>query len=87
MTETIERIERGTGSRHDERWRVIVLSDSHNTFEGVAFADMGTVGVGERQPDGAAGSGLVSQPGRGVGQQFQHERVGVAEQVDAFRRA
>jgi len=38
MTETIERIERGTGSRSDEPWRVIVLNDSHNTFEGVAFA-------------------------------------------------
>jgi ATP-dependent Clp protease adaptor protein ClpS len=38
MTETIERIERATGSRHDERWRVIVLNDNHNTFEGVAFA-------------------------------------------------
>ena len=37
MTETIERIERGVGSRHDERWRVIVLNDSHNSFEGVAF--------------------------------------------------
>jgi ATP-dependent Clp protease adaptor protein ClpS len=38
MTETIERIERDTGSGLDERWRVIVLNDNHNTFEGVAFA-------------------------------------------------
>ena len=28
----------GSGSRHDEVWRVIVLNDSHNTFEGVAAA-------------------------------------------------
>jgi ATP-dependent Clp protease adaptor protein ClpS len=38
MTETIERTRRGTGSGHDDRWRVIVLNDNHNTFEGVAFA-------------------------------------------------
>jgi ATP-dependent Clp protease adaptor protein ClpS len=38
MTETIERIERGSDSGLDERWRVIVLNDNHNTFEGVAFA-------------------------------------------------
>jgi ATP-dependent Clp protease adaptor protein ClpS len=38
VTETIERIEQGTGSGHDEVWRVIVLNDDHNTFEGVAFA-------------------------------------------------
>jgi ATP-dependent Clp protease adaptor protein ClpS len=32
--------ERTTGDRgHDDRpWQVIVLNDSHNTFEGVAFA-------------------------------------------------
>jgi ATP-dependent Clp protease adaptor protein ClpS len=35
---TIERIREGTGSKHDEVWRVIVLNDDHNTFEGVAFA-------------------------------------------------
>jgi ATP-dependent Clp protease adaptor protein ClpS len=38
VTETIEEVRRGTGSGLDERWRVIVLNDSHNTFEGVAFA-------------------------------------------------
>jgi ATP-dependent Clp protease adaptor protein ClpS len=38
MTETIERAEERTGSGHDEVWRVIVLNDDHNTFEGVAFA-------------------------------------------------
>lgn len=31
-----ERVGRGTGS--GEAWRVIVLNDNHNTFEGVAFA-------------------------------------------------
>jgi ATP-dependent Clp protease adaptor protein ClpS len=33
-----ERLDRGTGSRTGDAWRVIVLNDSHNTFEGVAFA-------------------------------------------------
>ena len=33
-----ERIRRGTGSRTGDAWRVIVLNDNHNTFEGVAFA-------------------------------------------------
>jgi ATP-dependent Clp protease adaptor protein ClpS len=35
---TIERERTSRGSRHDEVWRVIVLNDDHNTFEGVAFA-------------------------------------------------
>ena len=33
-----ERLDRGTGSRSGDRWRVIVLNDNHNTFDGVAFA-------------------------------------------------
>jgi len=33
-----ERIRRGTGSGTGDAWRVIVLNDNHNTFEGVAFA-------------------------------------------------
>ena len=32
------RVRRGTGSRTGDAWRVIVLNDNHNTFEGVAFA-------------------------------------------------
>ena len=38
MTETSERTRRGTGSGLGDRWRVIVLNDNHNTFEGVASA-------------------------------------------------
>jgi ATP-dependent Clp protease adaptor protein ClpS len=33
-----ERARRGTGSGLGDLWRVIVLNDDHNTFEGVAFA-------------------------------------------------
>jgi ATP-dependent Clp protease adaptor protein ClpS len=42
MTSTItppkERTRRRTGSGVGDAWRVIVLNDNHNTFEGVAFA-------------------------------------------------
>ena len=51
MTETIDRTDRhertSGGTRHDALWRVIVLNDSHNTFEGVSFALSSTLpGVG-----------------------------------------
>jgi ATP-dependent Clp protease adaptor protein ClpS len=38
LTPPKERTRRSTGSRTGDAWRVIVLNDSHNTFEGVAFA-------------------------------------------------
>ena len=38
MPQTVERISRGSGSSLGEPWKVIVLNDSHNTFEGVAAA-------------------------------------------------
>jgi ATP-dependent Clp protease adaptor protein ClpS len=38
VTPPKERVRRGTGSRVGDAWRVIVLNDNHNTFEGVAFA-------------------------------------------------
>ena len=42
MTATVtppkERLSRGSGSRLGDPWRVVVLNDDHNTFEGVAFA-------------------------------------------------
>ena len=43
MSETLtpprERVRRGRpGSGRGDAWRVIVLNDDHNTFEGVAFA-------------------------------------------------
>ena len=42
MTRTLtppkERTRRNTGSGTGGAWRVIVLNDNHNTFEGVAFA-------------------------------------------------
>jgi ATP-dependent Clp protease adaptor protein ClpS len=38
LTPPKERLDRGERARHGAAWRVIVLNDNHNTFEGVAFA-------------------------------------------------
>lgn len=39
MTGTVEQTRTGgPGTGLDDKWRVIVLNDNHNTFEGVAFA-------------------------------------------------
>jgi ATP-dependent Clp protease adaptor protein ClpS len=38
VTETVEEVRRRSESDLEDRWRVIVLNDNHNTFEGVAFA-------------------------------------------------
>jgi ATP-dependent Clp protease adaptor protein ClpS len=38
LTPPKERVDRGTGTGTGGAWRVIVLNDDHNTFEGVAFA-------------------------------------------------
>jgi ATP-dependent Clp protease adaptor protein ClpS len=38
LTETTERIDRGSGTGVGPPWSVIVLNDDHNTFEGVAVA-------------------------------------------------
>lgn len=41
--ETKERIDSGTGTGLGAPWNVIVLNDSHNTFEGVASALASTI--------------------------------------------
>jgi ATP-dependent Clp protease adaptor protein ClpS len=40
---TKERIDRGTGAGLGAPWNVIVMNDSHNTFEGVASALSSTI--------------------------------------------
>ena len=37
-TPTRERVRPGGGAGTGDAWRVIVLNDNHNTFDGVAFA-------------------------------------------------
>jgi ATP-dependent Clp protease adaptor protein ClpS len=43
LTPPRERVRRGTGSGTGDTWRVIVLNDDHNTFDGVAFALASTI--------------------------------------------
>ena len=38
MTQTKERIDRGSGTGLGAPWNVVVLNDNHNTFDGVAAA-------------------------------------------------
>ena len=38
VTPPQERVSKRTGSGTGDAWRVIVLNDDHNTFQGVAFA-------------------------------------------------
>ena len=66
-----ERARRSRGSGLGNAWRVIVLNDNHNTFEGVAFALAQTIpGVDYEARDGArdedrphrAGDRLVGPP-------------------------
>jgi ATP-dependent Clp protease adaptor protein ClpS len=38
LTPPRERARRGTGTGLGRAWRVIVLNDDHNTFQGVAYA-------------------------------------------------
>ena len=56
MTGTIELPRtKDPGSGLDDNWRVIVLNDNHNTFEGVAFALSSTLqGVSYDQGKGQA---------------------------------
>jgi ATP-dependent Clp protease adaptor protein ClpS len=43
LTPPKERARRGTGTRLGDAWRVIVMNDNHNTFEGVAAALAGVI--------------------------------------------
>jgi ATP-dependent Clp protease adaptor protein ClpS len=43
LTPPRERARRSTGSGTGDAWRVIVLNDSHNTFDGVARALAATI--------------------------------------------
>ena len=45
MTETKERLDRGTGTGLGEPWHVIVLNDDHNSFDGVAAALSHVIGI------------------------------------------
>jgi ATP-dependent Clp protease adaptor protein ClpS len=45
VTRTKERIDQGSGTGLGNPWHVIVLNDSHNTFDGVAAALANVIGI------------------------------------------
>ena len=64
-TRTIERTTRGGGTALDSPWRVIVLNDHHNTFEGVAAA-LARVVPGVSYERGLAIADRIDATGRAI---------------------
>ena len=64
-TGTLERVDRGTGSGLGDAWKVIVLNDDHNTFEGVAAA-LSAVVPGVSFDRGMALANTIHSSGRAV---------------------
>ena len=69
MSETLtpprERLDRGEGSGLGRPWLVIVLNDSHNTFQGVAFA-LSSVIPGVSYDDGMRLANRIHASGQAV---------------------
>lgn len=65
MTLTKERVSRGGGTGLGEPWKVIVLNDDHNTFEGVAAA-LSRVIPGISYQQGLAIADRIHASGRAV---------------------
>ena len=69
MTETLtppkERLDRGSGTGLGDAWRVIVLNDNHNTFEGVAVA-LSDVIPGVSYDQGLRMAGRIHNAGQAV---------------------
>ncbi len=65
MTQTKERISRGGGTGLGSPWRVIVLNDNHNTFEGVAAA-LARVLPGVSYEQGLAIADRIHASGRAI---------------------
>ena len=64
-TGTLERLDRGTGSGLGDAWKVIVLNDDHNTFDGVAAA-LAAVVPGVNFDRGMALANRIHNTGRAV---------------------
>ena len=64
-TGTLERTTRGGGTGLGSPWRVIVLNDSHNTFEGVAAA-LARVVPGVSYEQGMALANRIHSTGRAI---------------------
>jgi ATP-dependent Clp protease adaptor protein ClpS len=65
LTPPRERIDRGTGSGLDDPWRVIVLNDDHNTFQGVAAA-LSTVIPGVNYDQGMSLANRIHNSGQAI---------------------
>ena len=66
MSQTVELPRVGEpGSGLDDNWRVIVLNDNHNTFEGVAFALSSTL-PGVSYEDGMAMANTIHNKGQAI---------------------
>jgi ATP-dependent Clp protease adaptor protein ClpS len=65
LTPPRERLRRGGGSGLGEPWRVIVLNDDHNTFQGVAFA-LSDVLPGVTFDDGMALANRIHTAGQAI---------------------
>jgi ATP-dependent Clp protease adaptor protein ClpS len=65
LTPPRERERSGTGSGTGSAWRVIVLNDNHNTFEGVAFA-LSSALPGVTYDAGMAMANTIHNTGRAI---------------------
>jgi ATP-dependent Clp protease adaptor protein ClpS len=69
-----ERQRRGSGSGLGQPWRVIVLNDDHNTFQGVAFA-LASVLPGVSYDRGMALANRIHQTGQAIVWSGHRERA------------
>jgi ATP-dependent Clp protease adaptor protein ClpS len=74
ITPPRERTRRGSGTGLGDRWRVIVLNDDHNTFEGVAFA-LSSVLPGVDYDRGMALANRIHSTGQAVVWSGQREQA------------
>ena len=75
LTPPRERVRRGEpGSGSGDAWRVIVLNDDHNTFEGVAFA-LASVIPGVSYERGLALANRIHNSGQAVVWSGHRERA------------
>jgi ATP-dependent Clp protease adaptor protein ClpS len=74
LTPPRERAGRGTRSGHGRPWRVIVRNDSHNTFEGVAFA-LASVLPGVSYDRGMALANRIHSTGQAIVWSGQREQA------------
>ena len=65
LTPPRERVRRGTGRGTGRPWRVIVLNDDHNTFQGVAFA-LSSVLPGVSYDQGMALANRIHDTGQAI---------------------